>query len=339
MLVNRHEIEETGRCKGEQHIAGGDKSVLVDNPYSDNNVVSQCIQRLGSEANNIVKQRDITDYNSGNSILVKSGFCTIKNTKLLDKNDGVSVTPQVTKVNLPFTHRVAGASKQVGVHFPRIVHNHYIHPRSHLARNATPHQYLQAVSKITTSGKPNYQHCKIAIESSFNINFWRERLNDYHDKHVVNLLQYGFPLGINNGNKLCRKQVDNHSSAVMFPTEVGEYIDTEKQHGTLLGPFTGPPHPEYHCSPLMTRPKDIVKRRVIVDLSYGDDSVNGSTDRELYEGEPFQLQLQTVDHVLDQLLQLKDPRLVKADISRAFRNVPVDPRDAIKCGVAFNGQF
>ena len=69
----------------------------------------------------------------------------------------------------------------------------------------------------------------------------------------------------------------------------------------------------------MTCPKeDIDKRRVIVDLSFGDDAVNNSTDRECYEGIPFRLQLPTIDHVLEQISSLKNPKLVKADISRAF---------------------
>ena len=53
----------------------------------------------------------------------------------------------------------------------------------------------------------------------------------------------------------------------------------------------------------------------------------------------FTLQLPTLDHVLQQILSLKSPRLMKADIACAFRNVPVDPRDAIKCGIQHEGQF
>ena len=136
-----------------------------------------------------------------------------------------------------------------------------------------------------------------------------------------------------------RAFIENHSSAKEFGKEVGEFIATELRHDTLLGPFTSIPHSAFHCSPLMTRPKDITKRRVIVDLSYGDISVIGMTDKETYEGIHFQLQLPTLDHVLNQILHLKNPRLIKADISWAFRNVPVDPGDAIKCGIAHEGHY
>ena len=59
----------------------------------------------------------------------------------------------------------------------------------------------------------------------------------------------------------------------------------------------------------------------------------------MYEGLPFTLQLPTLDHVLHQILSLQNPRLMKADISWAFRNIPIDPRDAIKCGIKHMGQY
>ena len=123
------------------------------------------------------------------------------------------------------------------------------------------------VSKITDSGKLNYKGCRISIGSTFNIPLWQEKLRNYHDQHIVNLLQFGFPLGIKERHRLRRSKVTNHSSAAQFPKEVKEFIQTELQHGTLLGPFSNPPHSEYHCSPIMTQPKDVNKRRVIVDVS------------------------------------------------------------------------
>ena len=108
----------------------------------------------------------------------------------------------------------------------------------------------------------------------------------------------------------------------------------------MLGPFKHNPHPEFHCSPLLTRPKDGDKRRVIVDLSFGKgDAVNQVTDKTTYEGIEFSLQLPTLDHVLAQILELKQPKLIKVDVSRAFRNVPIDPRDAIKCGFQQDGSY
>ena len=121
---------------------------------------------------------------------------------------------------------------------------------------------------------------------------------------------------------------------------MGDFIKKELDFAALLGPFKHTPHPEFHCSPLLTRPKDGDKRRVIVDLSFGEgDAVNQVTDKTTYEGIPFTLQLPTLDHMLAQILELNKPKLIKVDVSRAFRNVPIDPRDAIQCGFQQDGSY
>ena len=58
---------------------------------------------------------------------------------------------------------------------------------------------------------------------------------------------------------------------------------------------------------MMTRPKDSNKRRVIVDLSYGEAAVNGVTIRDNYEDSEFNLQLPLLYHILDQVLHLNSP--------------------------------
>ena len=158
-------------------------------------------------------------------------------------------------------------------------------------------------------------------------------------RHLINLLRFGFPLGIEHHQALCRSNVNNHSTAREYPNDIEAYIAKERDHGVLLGPFTEIPHNSYHCSPMLTIHKDGDTRRVIVDLSYGDNSVNGHTVRNEHEGHNFELKLPTMDHIVDQILHTNDPLLMKVDISLAFRNVMVDPRDAIKCGIQHNGQF
>ena len=54
---------------------------------------------------------------------------------------------------------------------------------------------------------------------------------------------------------------------------------------------------------------------------------------------PFSLQLPSLDHVLHQALELRGPRLIKVDISRAFRNIPIDRADALKCGIYHEGAY
>ena len=52
-----------------------------------------------------------------------------------------------------------------------------------------------------------------------------------------------------------------------------------------MGPFDEIPSTQCHISPLMSRPKEGTKGRIILDLSFGDsDSVNGITKRVSYDG-------------------------------------------------------
>ena len=64
----------------------------------------------------------------------------------------------------------------------------------------------------------------------------------------------------------------------------------------MLGPFEKVPRPEFTWSPLMTVPKGL-GRRVILDLSYDDYSVNQATDKDIYNGSPFLLSLPSLDQL------------------------------------------
>ena len=156
----------------------------------------------------------------------------------------------------------------------------------------------------------------------------------------MQFLTYGFPLGTK-AESLNRTYVTNHFSAVAFPDQVEKFLRKEQELGAILGPFTSWPVVGCHVSPLMTRPKCGDERRIILDLSYGgSESVNGNTQRGVYDGYPFSLTLPSLDHLIHDILNcLGRPKLIKIDISRAFRNIRVDPGDAIKLGMQFGGKY
>ena len=80
--------------------------------------------------------------------------------------------------------------------------------------------------------------------------------------------------------------------------------------------------------------------RVILDLSFGDCSVNKATGKAHFDGMPFQLKLPSLDALVPTLNKLgDDARLFKLDISRAFRNGRVDPRDAIHLGIMWQVKY
>ena len=102
--------------------------------------------------------------------------------------------------------------------------------------------------------------------------------------------------------------------------------------GAILGPVTYIPDKDYHCSPLLTRPKDTHKCRVILNLSHPQgDSVNHYVDKCLFDNSHFTLRFATIDDIVQEVSNCaEDPNLIKIDISRAFRNLRVDPKDGLK---------
>ena len=199
---------------------------------------------------------------------------------------------------------------------------------------SSPTEYFQLVDKVLKSGVPNYKAVRTPLPSAFNLDFIEHMAKDYHDKQLLEYLTYGFPLNISRPRNVSSAH-ENHHSANVHSSAVDDYIQSELQHGALLGPFDTIPHPCYTWSPLLTRPKG-EGRRVILDLSFGEASVNNATIKDSYDGLPFQLKLPSLDSLLPALNCLgENARLFKIDISRAFRNVRIDPGDAIHLGISW----
>ena len=200
-----------------------------------------------------------------------------------------------------------------------------------------PVAYLQAL--ISESGCPNYKLVRIPLTSSFDCKYLERQMVDYHDKVVLDYIKVGFPLGIERRSQIVSNATDNHSSARAYPDEVSSFIRDELAFDALLGPFDVIPHTLFTWSPLMTRPKGS-GRRVILDLSYGEGSVNNATNRDLCDDKPFKLKLPSLDQLIPILEELgSEARLWKIDISRAFRNVRIDPWDAIHLGMMWQDKY
>ena len=200
-------------------------------------------------------------------------------------------------------------------------------------------QYLEVVEAVLQSGIPNYRGICVSLNSTFNLQYLKEMIADYHDQRLIDYLTFGFPFSLAKDACIKNNSKDNHASALNFPEAVEEYITTERTHGTLLGPFQVIPHDTFTWSPLITRPKGL-GRRVIVDLLFGDYSVNKATDRDVYDSSPFMLKLPVLDALIPELEKLgPEARLFKVDISRTFRNVRIDPGDAIHLGIRWNNQY
>ena len=181
---------------------------------------------------------------------------------------------------------------------------------------------------------PNYKAARIPLNLGLNISAWEELLSDYPDKHLLQYLKFGFPLSITNPQALSNQTTNNHHSATQFPKAVKEYIQQEKAHEALIGPAKDIQCPHIHCSPLLTRPKDTDKRRIILNLSYPrGQSVNDMVDRNKFDNRKFTLKFPSIDDVVNDAKDTIDPLIFKIDIARAFRNLRVYPIDVLKFGI------
>ena len=193
---------------------------------------------------------------------------------------------------------------------------------------------------VRQSGCPNFLGSRIPVDSKLNIKNWRFHLQNFWDKQLVDLLEYGFPLDFNRNARLVSTE-ENHSSATKFASDVRTYISEELQHEAMLGPFISKPI-NLHVSPFMTREKpDSNVRRTIVDLSWPDScSVNDGVLRDEYLGSKFLLYYPSVDDIVNKLNELGPGSLMfKIDISRAFRQLKVDPGDIDLLGLKQEGYF
>ena len=87
---------------------------------------------------------------------------------------------------------------------------------------------------------------------------------------------------------------------------------------------------------MLTRPKDVDKRRVILNLSYPKGkSLNDHVHNHNFDDKKFVLKFPTVDDICKEIQQNPSEVLLsKIDISRAFRNLRVDPCVTLKFGIS-----
>ena len=176
------------------------------------------------------------------------------------------------------------------------------HKQGHLTRPAftaaaqASHPHLAHIYQIVNhSRKPNHEATKVPLTHGINTQQWDKLLINYKDKHLVEHLKFGFPLGFITNTKP-NTTAKNHQSALKHPQAITKYIQTEITHGALAGPFEQPPFtPWFHTSPMMVRDKkDSADKRVIVDLSWPKgDSVNSNIPCDTYQGTPMNMTLPT----------------------------------------------
>ena len=186
--------------------------------------------------------------------------------------------------------------------------------------------HMKLYFDVRNSGVPNFMSVRRLVPSELNCDVWQSLLVNYYDSDIVDFLRYGWPVAYS-AQRPPVSTPKNHSSALRFPIDIDKFIQKELDKDALLGPFKCPPFDSWtQISPLMTRDKpDGSGKRVIIDLSFPTGaSVNDGISK--FRGSQY-----TLPTPLDLAeLMIREGRgchMWKSDLSRAYRQLRVDPLD------------
>ena len=196
--------------------------------------------------------------------------------------------------------------------------------------------HMRLYYDVRNSGLPNYMDVRRPVPSELKCDVWESMLVNYYDSEVVEFLRFGWPVAYL-ATSIPTSTFKNHASALRFPATIDKFIQKELSKDALLGPFKGNLFDKWtQISPLMTRDKlDGSGKRVIIDLSF---PVGASVNDGIFKPKETQYSLPTPLDLAD--LMLREGRgchMWKSDLSRAYRQLRVDPLDYPLLAIKHNG--
>ena len=213
----------------------------------------------------------------------------------------------------------------------------------HRLRMETQHEDLMTARLVREKGYPNMFGARIPVKSRWNIAKLEEMLQDYWDKDIVQGLKYGWPTGRLPTTPDPLLTFKNHKGATDHPESLEKYIQKEKSKDAVIGPFNAIPFTSrIGISPISTRPKkNSMERRVILDLSFPHGhAVNDGMIKNNYLGWRAELTFPNTDDLALRIAQIgKGALMFKIDLSRYFRQIPLDPGDYSMVGYIINGEL
>lgn len=204
------------------------------------------------------------------------------------------------------------------------------------------HDFFEAHFAVSASGKHNYESCRIPIPTKIRYDRLREALGDKatpKECRVLTLLEFGMPIDCKSEYGI-KKPQKNHHSAVGFKDAIEEYLGKNIETQAILGPFKQSPIPDLSYSPLMSVPKEVSKRRVIVDFSFPPGSaINDGISKMTYLDYSIEFSLPSVQSMTSRLYELgKGCLMYKKDLKSAFRQFSTDPGDYKFTGLSWEGE-
>ena len=207
----------------------------------------------------------------------------------------------------------------------------------------TDNEDLMRAHLVTEKGYPNSYGVRIPVECKWNLDRLEELLQHYHDKEVVEWMRYGWPTGRLPSLPPPSVTFKNHKGATDYPHVLDKYIQKEKNKEAVIGPLHIIPfRRNLGISPLSTRPKKTSEgRRIILDLSFPKgDAVNDGIIKDNYPRNWVKLTFPRVDDLALSIYHLgKGAMMFKIDLSRYFRQLPLDPGDYSLVGYIIHDQL
>ncbi|XP_019643774.1 PREDICTED: uncharacterized protein LOC109484856 [Branchiostoma belcheri] len=206
-------------------------------------------------------------------------------------------------------------------------------PPYRAVRAAHPDKAIELHRVVSACEGHNFVGARVPVESALKIDTWRELLVDYEDRRIVDFLAFGWPINVE--PELYQRPVDvsfqNHYSARHYAGHVDAFISKELSLGAIAGPFDSNPF-SFPAVPIplqTVEKRDSIERRVVVDCSFpAGFSINDAVPKDYYLGQEFKLTYPSVDTLSHMILDKgRGCLLYKTDLKRAYRQIPVDPKD------------
>ena len=195
--------------------------------------------------------------------------------------------------------------------------------------------------EVLDKGYPNRWGARRPVKAKWNLDKFEELLHDYEDKEVVEWLRYGWPTGRLPTLPDPAISNMNHKGATNHPQALDKYNKKELAHEAVMGPYSRIPfRKKVGVSPLSTRSKKGSKDRcIILDLSFPIGmAINDGILKDDYMELPAKLHFPRVDDFAIRIYTLgKGCMMFKIDLSRYFRQLPLDPGDYSLIGYIIDG--